>query len=271
MLDSQPTLAIPPETGFLCVSQILTGSDDELRESFFSSIVNFPVEAPNWPDFEIPTELFWQTLTRIKPFNIAEAYRSFYRLYAARFEKLRWGDKTPLYCKCMDAIREILPECRFIHIIRDGRDAALSLRRMHFSPGLEIETQAAYWRDCVLTARRAGANHSDYLEVRYEDLILNPRKTLHQICTFIDLEYDDAMLHYYTRSPERIKEHKGRPTLLLTQEQRIRQQQHTTLPLDPARVFAWKSAMSVEERERFQIVAGDLLSDLGYEMSVPGF
>ena len=133
MLDSQPTLAIPPETGFLCVSQTPHVSDDELRESFFSSVVNFPVEAPNWPDFEISTELFWQTLTRIKPFNISEAYRSFYRLYADRFGKRRWGDKTPLYCKCMDAIREILPECRFIHIIRDGRDAALSLRKMRFS------------------------------------------------------------------------------------------------------------------------------------------
>lgn len=266
MLDSHPKLAIPPETGFLCVGPTLRGSDNELREDFFSAIVNFPVEAPNWPDFEIPEELFRLTLSRIIPFNIAEAYRSFYRLYAARFGKPRWGDKTPLYCKSLDAIRKVLPEARFIHIIRDGRDAALSLRKMRFSPGPEIETQAAYWRECVLAARRAGVDHPDYFEVRYEDLILNTRKTLNQICTFIDLEYDDAMLRYYTRTPVRLKEHKGRSAPLLTQHQRILQQQRTTQPPDPACVFAWKSAMSLEERERFQIVAGDLLSDLGYEV-----
>jgi siderophore synthetase component len=166
----------------------------------------------------------------------------------------------------IDAIRKVLPEGRFIHIIRDGRDVALSLRRTRFSPGPEIETQAAYWRECVLAARRAGVDHQDYLEVRYEDLILNTRQTLNQICTFIEQEYHDAMLRYYTRTPVRLKEHKGRSDPPLTQHQRILQQLRTTLPPDPARVFAWKSAMSLEERERFQMVAGTLLNELEYEV-----
>jgi len=270
MLDSHPKLAIPPETGFLCIDPKLGGRGNKLREDFFSAIINFPGEAPNWPDFEIPEELFWLSLTQINPFNIPEGYRAFYRLYAARFGKPRWGDKTPLYCKNLDTIRKLLPEARFIHLIRDGRDAALSLRRMWFSPGPEIETQAAYWLECVLAARRAGVDRPDYIEVRYEDLILNTRATLNQICTFIDLDYDDAMLRYYTRTPARLKEHKGRSlpdgTPLLTQDQRVRQQKRTTVPPDPACVFAWKSAMSVEERERFQTVAGHLLRDLGYEV-----
>src|SRR5205085_10632812 len=98
----------------------------------------------------------------------------------------------------------------FIHIIRDGRDAALSLRRMYVSPGWEIETQAADWKKCVHAARRAGAGHTDYIEVRYEDLILNTRETLNRVCAFIELDYDGAMMRYYTRTPERLKEHKGR-------------------------------------------------------------
>jgi len=73
-------------------------------------------------------------------------------------------------------------------------------------------------------------------------------------------------LRYYTRTPVRLKEHKGRSAPVLTQPQRILQQQRTTLPPDPACVFSWKSAMSLEERERFHIVAGHLLSDLGYEV-----
>ena len=270
MLDSHRELAIPPETGFLSLGTKFRGRGDKLREKFFRAVTNFPSDAPGWPDFEISEESFRASLTGIEPFTVAEGYRAFYRLYAARFGKSRWGDKTPLYCMELNVIRKILPEARFIHIIRDGRDAALSLRRMWFSPGWEIETQAAYWRDCVLAARRAGAGRPDYIEVRYEDLILNTRETLNRICTFIELDYDDAMLSYYTRTPERLKEHKGRflpdGTVLRSQEQRLGQQKRTTEPPDPARVFAWRSAMSPDEKERFRLVAGDLLSELGYEV-----
>jgi hypothetical protein len=270
MLDAHSELAIPPETGFLTVGPKLKGKGDRLRERFFRAVINFPESAPVWPDFEVSEEAFWAALTEIKPFTIAEGYRAFYRLYAARLAKSRWGDKTPLYCQHLDAIRSVLPEARFIHIIRDGRDAALSLRRMWFSPGWEIETQATYWRACVLAARRAGAGRSDYLEVRYEDLILNVRETLERICDHVRLSYEPAMLSYYTRTPERLKEHKGHSradgTLILTREERFRQQERTTKPPDPACVYAWRGAMSPEERRRFQVVAGDLLKELGYEV-----
>ena len=141
---------------------------------------------------------------------------------------------------------------------------------MWFSPGWEIETQAAYWRQCVRAAQRAGRAHPDYLEVRYEDLILNTRETLERICAHAGLSYDERMLSYYTRAPARLREHKGRRrpdgAPLLTQEQRLRQQERTTEPPDPACVFAWKRVMSAEERGRFERVAGDLLQELGYEV-----
>ena len=269
MLDSHPELAIPPETGFLRFGLNFWGQGDKLRQKFFRAIVNYADPYPTWADFEIPKEAFWTALTEINPFTISEGYRAFYRLYAARFGKSRWGDKTPLYCFEMNPIRRALPEVRFIHIIRDGRDAALSLRKMWFSPGWEIDIQAAYWRKYVLAARRAGMGRPDYLEIRYEDLILTPQETLKRVCDYIGLSYDETILNYYTRSPARLKEHKGRyrpdGTVQIASEERLRQQAETMKPPNPARVFAWKQAMSAEERYRFQIVAGDLLKELGYE------
>jgi hypothetical protein len=270
MLDTHPDLAIPPETGFLLLGPKLRGRGDKLREKFFRGIVNFPDPIPSWPDFDVTEESFRAALEKISPFTISEGYRTFYRLYAARFGKSRWGDKTPLYCLDLNTIRRLLPEARFIHIIRDGRDVALSLRRMWFSPGWEIERQAAYWRKCVLAARRAGGGRPDYMEVRYEDLILNTQLVLEQVCAHSGLNYDNAMLNYYTRTPARLREHKARVRPdgipLLTQEQRLRQQERTTEPPDPSCVFAWKQAMSAEERGRFELVAGDLLKELGYEV-----
>jgi hypothetical protein len=270
MLDAHPELAIPPETGFLALAPTMRGSGDRLREKFLQTLTTFGQPAPAWPDFEIPAEAFREALHETFPFTVADGFRTFYRLYAARFGKPRWGDKTPLYCQEIETIRRVLPEARFIHLIRDGRDAALSLRKMWFSPGWEIETQANYWRGCVEAARRAGLGHPDYLEVRYEDLILHTRETLQRICAFIDLPYHEAMESHHERAHDRLGEHKGRSardgSSLLTQEQRLAQQASTTQPPDPALVYAWKEKMNLEERERFQKVAGDLLRDLGYEV-----
>ncbi len=120
MLDSHPALAIPPETGFLKLATELGGRDRNLRERFVRALTNYPTEVPCWPDFEIPEEAFRSALNAISPFSIADGYRTFYRLYAGRFGKPRWGDKTPLYCMNLPTIRKILPEARFVHIIRDG-------------------------------------------------------------------------------------------------------------------------------------------------------
>ena len=270
ILDAHSELAIPPETGFLTLKAELTGHGDSLREKFFQAVINHPTEtSPAWPDFEIPEQTFWLALTQINPFTISEGYRAFYRLYAARFGKQRWGDKTPIYCRYLNVIRRALPESRFIHIIRDGRDAALSLRRMWFSPGWDIETQASYWRDCVVAARQAGIGYDDYIEVRYEELVMNTREVIEKVCSHAGITFEDNMLSYYKRAAERLREHKGRSLAnrgqFLTQEQRFEQQRRTTEPPDPACVFAWKRTMNLHERKRFSAVAGGLLKKLGYE------
>lgn len=264
MLDAHPDLAIPPETGFLALSAPFA-----TRDAFFDAVTTYPSEAPAWQDFQISREAFLAELCRIDPFTVSEGYRAFYRLYASRFHKVRWGDKTPTYCMHMDAIEAVLPEAHFIHVIRDGRDVALSLREMWFSPGREIDVQATQWHTLVSTARRQGASCRNYLEVRYEDLVLRAPLTLRRVCRFIDLPYDEAMMTYHERAPGRLEEHKARfrvdGSLLVSRDRRLSQQRKTMEPPDGSRVFAWKRTMRADERERFEAIAGDLLNDLGYE------
>ena len=265
MLDSHPDLAIPPETGFAASLGRLRGDDDRLRGRFLRAIVRHPT----WPDFCLDRGALASALDGVRPFTVADGLRAFYRLYAGRFGKTRWGDKTPLYCLEIDLLRRILPEARFIHLIRDGRDAAMSLRQQWFSPGDSFRTQARYWVRAVTAGRQSGLGHEDYLEVRYEDLILAPRDTLRTICFFVDLTVDEEMFDYHLRASSRIAEHKGRRRAgrwLVTAEDRARQQARTTLPPDPSRVFAWRREMSEDDRGEFESVAGSLLAELGYEL-----
>lgn len=262
MLDSHPELAIPPETGFL------PAINQRREELAAETLADLLVAAPQWPDFHLDESELRAELGRLRPFSPAAGARCFYRLYARRFGKRRWGDKTPVYGRHMPAIEELLPEARFVHLIRDGRDVALSLRPLWFAPGQDARTLAGYWREGIEAARRDAPSCRHYLETRYEDLIAEPVRVLSQVCDFLDLPYTSEMLAYPARAAARLGEVRdqqqpGGP--LVTRAQRLGQHPFLTAPPRPDRAGRWRQEMSSADVGEFEAVAGDLLDALGYE------
>jgi hypothetical protein len=270
MLDSHPLLAIPPETGFLSALAQFPRDGDASRDALFQLMTNFPPNEPAWQDFGLDADELKSKLDCIQPFDLASGFRAFYRYYASRQNKCRYGDKTPIYALHVAAIRQILPEARFIHIIRDGRDTALSLRKVWFTvPDRSIPGLANYWKAFVCAARASAGNAGDYMEVRYEDLVRDPEPVLQRICAFVDLPFDSSMLRYFERTPERLKEHRTRVSVsgnvVVTHEQRLQQQRLTMEPPREERIFQWKEEMTPLEQAEFWETAGGLLEELGYE------
>jgi hypothetical protein len=119
---------------------------------------------------------------------------------ARRQQVARWALYDPDTVLRVAPIKRDIPEALFIHIIRDGRDIALSLRKMGgFNPfpwsrrPRSLEETALYWEWMVQKGRVAGrAIPNDYKEVRYEDLVADPRRTLKGLSEFLDhdLDYD---------------------------------------------------------------------------------
>jgi Sulfotransferase family len=271
MLDAHPQLSIPPETGFLALASALKSSEQSLHaDLFLDAITNFPREMPTWPDFGIAAEDLRDELNRIQLVSAADGFRAFYRLYAERSGKSRWGDKTPEYVLHISDIAETLPEAHFIHIIRDGRDVGLSLRQCWFAPDRDMKGLAGHWQQRVTEGRRQGAGCCHYIEVRYETLVRRPPAVLAEICGFLGLPYVGQLERYHERSMDRLREHGERRTrdglLVVSREERLRQQQLVSRPPDPSRIEAWKETMTTDERRDFEEVAGELLRDLGYEM-----
>jgi len=265
MLDAHPALAIPPETGFVPAVAGIAGNGDALRERFLAIVLG----SENWSDLSVPDEQLRAAVDALEPFDVSTGLRTLYRLYAARFAKSRWGDKTPGYCTALDHVRRVLPEARFVHIIRDGRDVALSLAPHWFAPGRDPETLARSWRTQIETTRALATGYADYLEVRYEALVQEPRRELERVCTFIELPYDDRMERWYERARDRLAEHRSRyrpdGSLLISHEERLHNQRFTMQPLARERVGRWKREMDADTRVRFEREAGGLLDALGYE------
>ncbi len=271
MLDAHPQLAIPPETHF--INPFIQASG---RLRFSPKVACRTItedQRRRWNDFGLAAEDLLARYQAIEPFNTTDALRAFYELYADKHGKPRWGDKTPDYIRKMKKIQKTLPEARFIHVIRDGRDAGLSqnsrIRKRGKSP-IPPREMARRWRKRILKAQDDATEVQHYIEVRYEDLVTDTESVLRRVCEHVELEYDPVMLRYYERAEERLQEMAGalpakKGRAAREAGERVAAHALTTKPPDPGRVQVWKQEMSEAENAEFEEAAGYLLDQLRYE------
>ncbi len=268
MLDSHPQLAIPPESHFVPdLIEVFQEKEPTVDEALAAIEGN-----RRWGDFHLDAGELRERLEAIEPLNVSDSLRAFFELYASKQGKDRWGDKTPIYINRMLLIQRALPEARFIHLIRDGRDAALSRAKRVLTDPTPIPKVAKRWKNRILRAREQADRLPHYLEVHYEDLIRDTEPTLRKICEFVELPFDETMLTYYERAEERMSEmardlpsEGDKP--LRPADHRVEAHKLTQKPPDPSRLGQWREKMSVEDQAAFEEEAGDLLEELGYEVT----
>jgi hypothetical protein len=269
MLDSHPDLAIPPETGF--VPELIEACDDSQRPKRLVKVIT---EHRRWGDFGVTEDELLQRFRRIKPPDAGDIVRAFYEAYAEKEGKPRWGDKTPGYTVHMETIAGALPEARFVHIIRDGRDVALSRTKQLSLRPKTVPDVARRWRKRVREARRQGGRVPHYLEVRYERLVAEPEPVLREVCEFIELDFDPVMLSYHEHASERLSELRRDIPAWRTRpprsaEKRLALHTRTAKPPDTQRIGRWREEMSADDVAGFEREAGDVLEELGYELAAP--
>jgi hypothetical protein len=266
MLDAHPEVAIPSETHFVpdMISRCVEGPVDA------DELAAIATGHPRWGDFGLDADEYAERVGGLEPLTAAEAVRAFYRLYAERQGKSRWGDKTPGYIRKTQPIQRVLPEARFIHMIRDGRDVALSVMPLGFGPSTVTEA-AELWVKRVSTGRRQARAANHYTEVTYEELIADTEGTLRRVCDFLDLSFDAVMLSYHERASERLAEKardlpkeggRSQPA-----EARVASHALASEAPRPDRIGRWRREMSAEDVAAYEAVAGPLLAELGYELA----
>lgn len=268
MLDSHPQIAIPYEQGWLPRAVRAEGRGKP-RKAFLRAVI----EHQGFADAGLDPDALRKEIDSLENFTIADGVRCFYRMYAQLHGKTRYGDKTPPYHRRIPMIANLLPEARFVHIIRDGRDVALSRMDKWFEPEKTIEGLARKWVDSVGVARRDGLSIAGrYTEVRYEDLIRAPERELGRICSLIEAPFDNAMLTYHERAASRLEEMKDRPADSriredLPAERRRAVLWQTTKPPDESNLERWRVELDSRENQDFVKIAGPLLQVLGYPTS----
>jgi len=162
-------------------------------------------------------------------------------------DKARWVEKTPRNVIYLRELHELFPAAQFIHVVRDGRDVAVSILENFWPIGeipsmgvsfrrepRTVQNAARYWRDVLQSglAAAVGLPEKTLLEIRFEDVIRNPRRTLNEVCDFLGETFDERMLSF---------------------------------ELDAGRLHRWREVFTPDDRATFKAEAQDMLVAYGYE------
>lgn len=170
----------------------------------------------------------------------------------------RWAECTPENLLYIATIKRTIPEAIFLHIVRDGRDVALSLARQGWigaslpRDDSRLLLSGLYWEWMVRRGRaRLRRYAADMLEVRFEALVEKPVETLARIASFLDHDLD------YNRIRQRAIGTVGQPNTSFPDQDRAG-------GFTP--VGRWKHGFDMKGLARFESATGALLEELGYPL-----
>jgi len=145
-------------------------------------------------------------------------------------------------------LKELFPECKVIHIIRDVRDQCLScMKAWNKDPFLS----AQMWSDDIKKCRkdaRLYCSANEYFELKYEFLLDNPTKELSEICSFLGIEYEEKML-VLKQPAENLGDTKHNRKIVKENK------------------YKWKTKMSKEMIKKIEMICFDMLCETGYEIA----
>jgi hypothetical protein len=271
LLDCHPQLAITPETHWIArwfhdkQGKGIT-PDGRVSKKLLRKLYAHPRFAelgvkPRKKHFRVPDG---------ERVSYAGFVSSLFDLYGQKHGKPLVGDKTPGYAREIPTLHTLWPQARFVHLIRDGRDVALSIlhwgRAKNWEPGEgaarfrtwtadPLGTAALWWEWHVRLAREAGAalGSALYHEVRYEALVDCPADQCRALCDFLGVPSDGALVGKYE---EQARSHAGQAD------------KHPWIPVTRG-LRDWQAQMPPRDVERFEAAAGRLLDELSYRRAFP--
>ena len=147
-------------------------------------------------------------------------------------------------------IGDVFPQSKFIHIIRDGRDVASSYLKMErYDTILEAANR---WTNSIELAQAFGSKIKDnYMEIRYEDLVTHPDKSIKKVCDFLDVVYNSDMLDHISQVEKLGDTDKSHHANL-------------SKPISSESIGKWKHNLSESDQESITRLLQNPLRRLGY-------
>jgi len=252
MLDAHPHLGVARESWFLIELMRALPLKGELSRENIQSAYEIISRHRRWRNWEIPDAVLQNCLDSLQKPDLATLIEAVFRLDERLAGKPRWGDKTPAYVLEIERLREVFPDARFIHIIRDARDVCVSLRKVKWH-GPTVVHMAKYWRRHVEAGIRAGQRLGDdvYLQISYESIVADVEGSLEAICRFLEIPFDRGLLSWHERAAE------------MTADKPMQFQSKIHRAPRPEDLERWKRELPTIAVAAVECMAGDIMQEVG--------
>jgi hypothetical protein len=254
MLAGHSRIHVAPETWF--VERLVRSLPIERRlmPAEIERAVRIMVDDYRWPDMEISADEFRRAVAALHRPKLVDVINLVYSRQLEMSGKSRCGDKTPVYYQIIPELVRLYPGAKFIFLVRDGRDVAIS----HINAGWPsrcYDGDRFVWTRALRCREAAGkAGLADrILDIRYEDLVNAPEATIRRICVFLGEDYEPAML-----------DHRERTDMVPERERQI----HTKLdqPISSDAIGVWRAKLSAAECFVMEACLHRDLAAWGYEL-----
>lgn len=169
--------------------------------------------------------------------------------------KVRWGNKSTFMVDHVDRVLARFPDARFLWLVRDPRDVAVSSQQSVFSPFHPYFT-ACLWREQqergLALEQRLGP--AVLKRLPYESLLADPEAVVREICAFLGEQFEPEMLRYHESGAA--KRGAG-----LSESWR-----NTAAPVIQANAGKWRGKLSEEELRAVEGVCREPMEALGYAL-----
>lgn len=181
-------------------------------------------------------------LMMVEKYNIHKRHKKSARI---------WVDHTPINIEHVDLLKRFFPNARFLHIIRDGRGVASSLKKVTWGPKT-MRSISRFWIKKLAYGYASAAKYpQDILSVKYEDILLDTETSIKKMTDFLGMEYEKEMLD---------------ANGLIVPKNKKYQHKLVGKKADQSRVRMWEKNLSKREIEIFEYETNHMLTLLGYEM-----
>ena len=252
MIDSHEHLVVPNESLiFKMFSSSLAVYGDLNQLENQKKLLN-DILATRVIRYWSPTPKFEEVAPFIRQPGFAGVIEALICSRAPEKELLAWGEKSPGHVFYWADIKAAYPNAKVVHIIRDGRDVASSIINARMGPKTYFAA-ANMWCDYLEGVQRIKQDCAaeDFIEIRYEDLLADPKQNLQKICDTLNVNYSESMLKFF----EKDASYQTDATNL----------ENLNKPIIATNKEKWRKNLSDQDLQEFETVAGKYLSLYGYE------
>jgi hypothetical protein len=270
MLDANPSVITPLECRIVVhlkqrFFRIKTWTDQKVNE-FIEVLFEDQMFVSGWNvDKKQLSEAYHQIpLSEVSyTLLLKMAYYSYPSIYDKNEIRIL-GDKNPLYTMFIDEIKEIFPDAKFIHIIRDYRANVLSNRKWFLRKKISILSHK-WLVGNLFVEKQKSKNPTDFYTVRYEDLVDNPEKYAKEIAKFLNVGYTPSMISFHEKANEVYHDSNSEKATTFHKELVETLHENIIKPIHKDKVDTWKTELTPKEIALADYVAADYAAKYNYK------